>query len=62
MEVDVEGDQEKSVNAEEKLKFDTPLKIDVTSPTTGTVHFLSPKLSSEETIDVEEFYVKYKNL
>lgn len=41
------------------------LKVDVTSPTTGAVKFLSPtkaKEEEEEMIEVEEFYVKYKNL
>lgn len=71
VEVDVEGDQEAkkaagmslAASSEDRVNVDMPLKVDVTSPTTGTVHFLSPnKLSSNEMMDVEEFYVKYKNL
>ena len=47
---------------EAKARMDAPLKIDVTSPTTGTVKFLSPnKPVEEEMEDVEEFFVKYKN-
>ena len=49
--------------AEEKeTNVDTPLKIDVTTPTTGTVKFLSPNKPVEEMENVEEFFVKYKNL